>query len=249
MTNKEAFGIADPDVDRVEITVEVQTLQMDNLLSLSGKEPYIKLYTTTRTFPKVSPLFDDELVVPLEYKNCHVLNFGDPGDLGDLGVTQAQIDAMDQLVLPTARTIRLTVRAICEDKKDYYGLENPQNPDLDTRYGRTTQILAQQDAAEEGDLFIKTSPGKTIQGIYLQPDPPFLVDGTLTSILFGKEVQKAPDMIQRLAQQLGLESKGLTLVGKKGVRVQFGCSQRIRHTLAPENASITFASKADLMNH
>jgi hypothetical protein len=249
MANQEAFGIADPDVERVEITVEVQTLKMDNLLSLSGQEPYIKLYATTRKFPKASPLFDDELVVPLDYRDCHVLKFGDPGDLGDLGVTQAQIDAMNELVLPTARTIRLTVRALCEKKNDYYGLENPNNSDLDTRYGRITQFLVKQDAAEEGDLFIKASPGKTIQGIYLQPDPPFLVDGALTSILLGKEVQKPPDMIQRLAQQLGLESKGLTLVGKKGARIQFGCSQRIRHTLSPENASITFASKADLMNH
>ncbi|MEO8399158.1 MAG: hypothetical protein ABI550_04995, partial [Ignavibacteriaceae bacterium] len=38
-------------------------------------------------------------------------------------------------------------------------------------------------------------------------------------------------------------------VGKKGERVQFGCSNRIRHTLAPDNSSITFASKADLMHH
>ena len=58
-----------------------------------------------------------------------------------------------------------------------------------------------------------------------------------------------PDMIQRLAQELGLENTGLTLVGKKGQRVQFGCSNRIRHTLSPDNSSITFAGKGDLMNH
>ena len=52
------LGISDPDVDSVEITVEVQTLKMDNLLSVSGKENYIKLYTTTRKFPAG---FDDRL--------------------------------------------------------------------------------------------------------------------------------------------------------------------------------------------
>jgi len=31
--------------------------------------------------------------------------------------------------------------------------------------------------------------------------------------------------------------------------VQFGCSHRIRHTLAPDNSSITFASKGDLAHH
>ena len=58
-----------------------------------------------------------------------------------------------------------------------------------------------------------------------------------------------PDIVQRLADQLGVESHGLTLVGKRGERVQFGCSQHIRHTLAPDNSSITFASKGDLMQH
>jgi hypothetical protein len=62
-----AFGIADPDVERVEITVELQTLKMDNMMSVSGREAYIKYYTTTRAFPKVSAEFDDMLVVPLEY--------------------------------------------------------------------------------------------------------------------------------------------------------------------------------------
>jgi hypothetical protein len=49
---REAFGIHDPDVDRIEITVEVETLKMDNLQSVSGKENYVHLYTTTRAFPR-----------------------------------------------------------------------------------------------------------------------------------------------------------------------------------------------------
>ena len=83
------LGISDPDVESVEITVEVQTLKMDNLLSVSGKEAYIKYYTTTRKFPAE---FDGELTIPLEYKDCNILNFGDPFDLGDLGFSQNEID-------------------------------------------------------------------------------------------------------------------------------------------------------------
>jgi hypothetical protein len=41
------FGVPDPDVDRVRVTVEVQTLKMDNLLSVSGKESYVHLYTVS----------------------------------------------------------------------------------------------------------------------------------------------------------------------------------------------------------
>ena len=90
---------------------------------------------------------------------------------------------------------------------------------------------------------------RQVRGIYLQPDPPFLFDGNIGSLLLGKEVEKAPDIVQRLAQQLGVESRGMSLVGKKGQRVQFGCSQRIRHTLSPDNSSLTFASKGDLAHH
>ena len=246
MQGKEAFGIADPDVDSVEITVELLTLKMDNMMSVSGQESYIKFYTTTRKFPKASAIFEDELIVPLEYKDCRVLKFGDPGDLGDLGVNQAQLDVMDQLVLPRARTIRLTIRPVCEEKTDYYGLENP-DPEFNTRYGRTIQFQLRADPLEDETTLV--SPGKQIRGIYLQPDPPFVFDGNTGSILLGKEVEKAPDTIQRLAQQLGLQSNGLSLVAKKGQRVQFGCSHRIRHTLSPDNSSITFASQGDLANH
>ncbi len=246
MAGKEAFGIADPDVDSIEIIVELQTLKMDNMMSVSGRESYIKFYTTTRQFPKVSAIFEDELIVPLRYKDCKVLKFGDPGDLGDLGVNQTQIDAMDELVLPTARTIRLTIRPICEEKADYYGLEQPDH-EFNTRYGRTIQFQLHQAPFEDETALV--IPGQHLRGIYLQPDPPFVFDGNLGSILLGKEVDKAPDMIQRLAQLLGVESSGLSLVAKKGQRVQFGCSHRIRHTLSPDNSSITFASKADLANH
>ncbi|HVN24508.1 MAG TPA: hypothetical protein VMT71_11095 [Syntrophorhabdales bacterium] len=248
MAGKEAFGIPDPDVGSVEITVELQTLKMDNLMSVSGKEAYIKFYTTTRKFPNLSPTFDDQLIISLDYRDCHVLNFGDPTDLGDLGVTQAQIDAMDGLPLPTARTIRLTIRALCDERAGYYGLEEP-DPDFNTRYGRTIEFQLYKESTDERALFLNTGAAAQTQGIYLQPDPPAVFNGNLASILFGNEVAKPPDMIQRLAQQLGVENNGLTLVGKKGTRVQFGCSQRVRHTLSPDNSSITFASKGDLANH
>jgi hypothetical protein len=40
------LGIADPDVDRLEITVEIATLKLDKLDSLNGKDDYVHLYTT-----------------------------------------------------------------------------------------------------------------------------------------------------------------------------------------------------------
>ncbi|MDX1408334.1 MAG: hypothetical protein R3330_09375, partial [Saprospiraceae bacterium] len=55
--------------------------------------------------------------------------------------------------------------------------------------------------------------------------------------------------IQMLADALDIESSGLTLSAGKGERIIFGCSSRIRHTLAPDGSSLTFATKGDLINH
>ncbi len=245
MRGKEAFGIPDPDVDSVEIIVEVQTLGMDNLDSVSGRESYVHLYKTTRAFPGASPVFDDELTIALEYQDCKVLRFGDPSDLGDLGVTQTEIDSLSGLPLPRARTIRLTIRAVCAAQPGYYGNEKPDTR-VNTRYGRTTQVVLRADATDEHELL---NPAPEVRGIYLQPDPPFVFDGSSDTLLLGKETERIPDIVQRLADQLGVESHGLTLLGKRGERVQFGCSQHIRHTLAPDNSSITFASNGDLVQH
>ena len=56
-------------------------------------------------------------------------------------------------------------------------------------------------------------------------------------------------MIQRLSGAIGAEDKGMSLIGKQGQRWQFGASRTIRHTAAPDNTSITFATKSDLLNH
>jgi hypothetical protein len=89
-----------------------------------------------------------------------------------------------------------------------------------------------------------------VQALYLQPDKLFVFDGKLASLFLERQVSEMqPDIVQRLASQIGVEAKGLTLVARKGFRVVFGCSNRIRHTLAPDHSSITFASKADLTNH
>jgi len=249
-----AFGIPDPDVDRVEITVEVQTLRMDNLLSVSGKESYVHLYTTHCKFPAVNNEadFDKQLTIPIVYRDCKVLRTGNDKNLSaDLGLP-ANTTEMNQLVLPTARTVRLTVRAVCEKKAhdaNYYGILNDKDHDHDVRYGPIMQLFTYAPSTNEQQLFLDLPNVPRLQGIFLQPDPPQLFDGTKLGLLLGQEVQKPPDMIERLANQLGLQSRGLTLTAPKGERVQFGCSNRIRHMLSPEGSSITFSSKGDLMNH
>jgi hypothetical protein len=64
----------------------------------------------------------------------------------------------------------------------------------------------------------------------------------------GRQLEHSTVM-QRLASQLGVGSKDMTLIGRPGERIHFGCSHRIRHTLAPDHSSLTFAANGDLVNH
>jgi hypothetical protein len=241
---KDSFGIPDPDATHVQIDVELRTLRLDNQLSLSGRENFIHLYTTRRDFPADAA---KSRVVPLKFSEAAVIRFGDPNDFGDLKLpggatlTQAGIDAMDELPLPTAREIRLTIRAIADDDPGYFA--------AGAHIGKTVQLRVRRPSAGELKLIAAFNADKMIRGIYLQPDPPTLFDGSLSALLFHRSTGDTPAIVQRLAQQIGVDFNGLTLVGKKGERVIFGCSRRIRHTLAPDNSSITFAAKEDLVNH
>ena len=247
MAGKDVFGLADPDVTKIEVTVEVETLRMDNQKSKSGKENYATLYITHRSMPAG---FDDVKTIPVSFVDKPVLNLEDITDpFMDAAVNQAALDAMDEIVLPTARRIRITVRAFCEGDNSYFGHINPDH-DLDTRYGKTTQLLFYKESTNENDLLLPKENTPSLQALLLQPDMPFVNDGDFHTLLFKREaINYQPDIVQRLAAKLGVESKGLTLVSKKGERVVFGCSNRIRHTLAPDHSSITFVSKADLIHH
>ncbi|MDQ3473047.1 MAG: hypothetical protein M3447_04845, partial [Acidobacteriota bacterium] len=240
----------DPDVDKFMVRVEIKSLAMDNAESTNQREAYIPLYTTFRTF---DPNPKTPFTLELEYRNANVINFGNEIDLGDLNLSKVDIDGNDVLVLPTSRDIRITLLPVCSDKPAlpaYFGFAKTRFGDELARCGEPTQFFVRQDAEEEAEFFRTDLESRQLQGLYLQPDPP-QVNNPVTffkEVVAGKELQQSP-LIQRLAAQLDLGVNGMSLIGKKGERVQFGCSNRIRHTLAPDNASITFATTGDLMNH
>lgn len=241
-------SIADPDVTEVEIKVEVETLRLDNLQSDSGKENYITLYRTTRAFPED---FNGQLTIPVTFRDVKALNLGNESDpFKDLSLNNVAIDAMTEIPLPTARNIRITLRAVCADQINYFGFVNESDHDLDSRYGTTTQLLFYKESKIEDELLLPKQNVAPLKGLYLQPDPMHVIEQKYSKVHFHLESNDTlPDIIQRLAQQLGVVSKGLTLVSKKGERVVFGCSSRIQHHLAPDQSSITFGTKGDLCNH
>ena len=245
-----AVSYFDPDVDRIFIIVEVKTLLLDNLDSLTQREAFIPLYTTFRDFP-------DDPEAPfnlkLEYRDANVIQFGNKIDLGDLNLSKTDIDSGDSIVLPTSRDIRITLLPVASDKAEkpeYFGFAKTLFAGEFVRTGEPVLFFVRQDAEEEQQFFRKDLESRQLQGIYLQPDPP-QPNNPLTLVPFtveGKELGQSTIM-QRLAAQLDLDSTGLSLIGKPGERIQFSCSSRIRHILAPDNSSITFATQGELLNH
>jgi hypothetical protein len=239
----------DPDVDRLMVIVELRTLLLDNLASLDQREAFIPLYKTFRNFPN-----DPEapFTLQLEYRDANVIDFGNEINLGDLNISQTEIDNGVSLVLPTSRDVRITLLPVCSDKADkpeYFGFATTLFAGAFERTGEPVQFFVRQDAVEEQKFFRKDLESGELQGLYLQPDPP-QVNNPLTIVAFtveGKELDQST-LMQRLATQLGLNFKGLSLLGKPGERTQFGCSSRIRNTLAPDNSSLTFATQGELLN-
>ncbi|MCP4204377.1 MAG: hypothetical protein GY769_20895, partial [bacterium] len=218
------LGIADPDIDRLEITVEIASLKLDKLDSVSGKEDYVHLYTTTRAFPAINGDDDYEAVlnVPIEYRDVKVLHTGDEVDLvNDLNLPD-DIDDLTELVLPTGRTARLTIRAVCEDKDNnahYYGVIDAGNKLLDNRFGETFQVMVYAPSTDETNLLVKKAGVPTVQGIFMQPDVVTAIDGKLKTLLLGKKNSKQRDNVQQLADQLEVAASKLTLSAEKGERV------------------------------
>lgn len=236
------FGLSDPDVDRVEIAVEVKSLLMDNQLSKTGREAYITLYKTYRKFPAK---FDAELNIPISFVDAAQLSLGDPTNLEALGLSTGEIDSIKKIVLPTSRDIRITMRAVCQPDMNYFGSDLSYN-------GLPTSCFMRKESASEKNLFAGTGAENQLQGIYLQPDAePVSVNGsTIFKILLGDmNANNPPDLVQRLANQIGVDNKGYTLVGNKGTQIQFGCSRAIRHSISPDGSNMTISTKSDLLNH
>ncbi len=237
------FGLRDPDVAQVEIVVEVKALEMDTLQSISKTEAYSHLYTALRSF---SADFDSTLDIPVSWVDAHELKFSGSPVLRDLGLLDADdgvsIQDIPELVLPRARDIRITLRAVCHNELNYFGGEK-------FRYGKVKTFFTRMESVNELDLFKDTSSTQRLRGIYLQPDTELLRDTKIMATNLLRDLRKIDtDLIQRIASATGLESIGFSLLARAGRRIQFGCSRTIRNSISPDGTSISFSTKADLVN-
>lgn len=251
------IGLPDPDVDRLEIEVAVRALDMDTTVNKhQPQDHFAVLYNTTRAF---SPNLDDTLPIPFTFQDCPVVNFNGSKNLLLLGLSPNgdSIDEVPDLILPTGRDIQITIRAVCTEKPDYYADNEPLR-------GMITRFLTRKAASNEQAFFKTTSEQTMIRGIYLRrpaekksPGVKYndiLLHGEFAA--FKKSLLTAnatpdqqPELVERLSKVVDVESRGTSLTGKTGQRWQFGAARAIRHTLAPDHTSLTFASEEELANH
>ncbi len=242
-------ALPDPDVQKIKILVEVKSLRMDTQLSLSGRDSYIPLYSREWDFPED---FEGKIELPINFLDVPVLNLGEIAD--PFLSKKLEFDQLSEtsLVLPTGRKVRISLRAVAssEELEEIYFGNIDTDENKDSRFGKLMQLMFYKETQNEEELLLPYKNIPELQALYLKPDPiPTAKQITLGAKLRRKSENDQPDVVKRLADSLGLASKGLTLMAKKGERVAFGCSSRIRHTLAPDGSSISFATKTDLYYH
>jgi hypothetical protein len=227
-------ALPDPDVNRFNVLVEVRSLYMDNQLSATGRESYIRLYEKEFTFPTGDFYADKK--VRIKFNDVRQVN------LDGSGIDHQFDGADDELLLPSARNLRLTFSPIVSDTDDIYASSFVQ-------YGKKIAIPATSASGVETALF--ENPTAFLKGIYLQPEDEDNVPSpdAFKLNLKGNILQNADALIQRVADELHLGAKQLSLMGQTGQRLQFGCSRNIRHSLSPDYTSVTFSSKKELLNH
>lgn len=233
------IGLPDPDVTSFIVRVEARTLEMDNAASLNGKEPYIKLYDKNFALPadNENGIFDQEFALKIVYRDFADVSLGK-------SFPQLYAEAADELLLPTARNLRITlIPVIGEAAGNAYA-------DKSILEGKRTVLTAFRHSCTEANLFFKE---EKITAIYLQPEQSIdrsngkLAAGPKPRLLIKNS--NTPVELSRLAEALNLTAHNMTLEDRKGCRTQFGCSKLMRHSLAPDNSSVSFSSLGELFQH
>lgn len=249
---KRDIGLADPDVDCIEIMVEVKCLALDaTIRKMHAKDNFAWLYTTRRSF---NTSMDSTLSLKLNFIDAPVLSFNVSNQLDNLGLNTSGNNDNDQrtdLVLPTARDLRITIRPITKTKEDYYGGIDEDGKNRVELKGMASIFMTRKESKSEKNFIKATGENMMIRGIYLQPEEPVQLTPDLNKVFIENLATpyQPTTLMDRLSNAIGAENKGMALLGKQGQRWQFGASRFIRNTTAPDNTSITFATKKDLLNH
>jgi hypothetical protein len=209
-------GVPDPDAATLQIAVEVRTPAHDVAGAGTLDGPFRLLYTTTRKFPALPPG-----PVPVDPGLTLEIAYVDAPSIVDWAPTQP---ASGPLVVPRARDVRITARALTPYDPAYFAAS------------ATTGLIATIAVRAE----LRAEPSLLIAPVDGSP--------TVRALLFNRPAGiDAPAVADQLASELGLVADGLTLSAPPGTRIAFGASKSIRHALPGDNSTITFAAESELL--
>ncbi|KAK3312372.1 hypothetical protein B0H66DRAFT_633075 [Apodospora peruviana] len=219
-------SLPDPDVNRVEITVQIETLTQDTLV-VEGT--FRNLYTTTRTFS--SSDMNAAVDLTFDWVDCRDVDHPPPPDPTQPNDTDPWRSGKltGPLRLPTSRTVRICVRSLCKEDTAlaYFGAD-------DVRRSPDVKLTLRKNSAAETSLFANTSVNERFNAYFLQPvPPPQPLQPFQTST-----PPPPPSNASRLATEIGLRNDGNILRSAPGRRVVFGCSAGLRHAIGPDGASL-----------
>jgi len=223
-TELQEVGLADVDADYVEVRMLVRTPAFDSAATF---DDWLELYTTTRAFPS-NPDATLELTG----------NYVDVAQLSALDVKAQQGapgSVSGPLPIPTARDVRLELRALCREDTAYFANEA-------ARRSIPVTVDFHQPAAKESSPFRPIDPTLSMRSVFLQPDS---VAGEDKPAVVQLQNDPSEVLLQRLAQAAGLSASKDTLLALPGQRVVFGCAG-LGHRLSPEAGSLVLTHLAEL---
>ena len=225
-TDATAPEIRDPDTAYLRIRVLIRTPTFDPAANQDG---FVLWYETSRSFPSNPEL---PLVVEFSWQNA--------SDYHNLDISPqlgAEGTIVGPVILPTARDVRLEVRAIGRNDMAYFASQ-------ESRLGFIEEIdfhaIAEQTA--EADVLASLPESDALRSVFLRPD---LIGQRAEFRPVTIQNNPSPALLARLAAAVELVSDGQQLLSQEGERVAFGCAG-LTHYLAPDSTSLEFTEPGEL---
>ncbi len=218
--------IHDPDATVLEVRVLVRPPRFD---PQGDDDGMVEWYRTTRAFPA-------DPTAPVDV----ALEWRDAADYGDLDLTPqtgADGTVTGPVLVPTARDVRLEIRALGRADLTYFGSDA-------ARVGlvETVDLHAVATLAAEADVLRPLPPSDAVRSVFLRPDP----DGQAAAVrTVVAQNEPSPALLARLASALDLVAQGPLLLGRAGERVALACAG-LTHHAAPDASSLELTEPAEL---
>ncbi|MDF2713823.1 MAG: hypothetical protein K0R28_748 [Paenibacillus sp.] len=221
-------SVPDMDTPILSIRVLVRTPDFDPHPLGKDKEGYVEWYKTTRLFPAD---LNSPYELDLAFTDCALLSSVDVS-------AQTAPNPTGALQIPTARDVKIELRAVGEENYEYFGNER-------ARLGAVSTITLHKFAATEDHFLLPQAPQDVIRSIYLQPTD-LEQESQPTAVVL--QNQALPVLVQRLANAAGLVANDTTLLMPPGERGIFGCAKGLKHYLPANSSSLVLMATGELAN-